>query len=133
MLLHPLLNPAHTLLSTDACTSHLKFLLQHIPHRTLTSLQPLLELLITRHFGEELHGLTLGRAHRRHLEHVDLSTSAGDGEREDFELLDTLEALLDVLVDLVHVLGVSQQLEEVVIAEEIEAGEVLSLSLEELV
>jgi hypothetical protein len=38
-----------------------------------------------------------------------------------------------VLVDLVHVLGVSQQLEEVVIAEEIEAGEVLSLSLEELV
>ena len=50
----------------------------------------------------------------------------------DLQFLDTFEAFLDVLVDFTWILRITQNLKQIIIWEEIESREFLSVSLEQL-
>ena len=97
-------------------------LLQRRLHLRREKLQPRLDGVRDRHRLEQRHDLALERAHRR-----DRRVAL-----RELHLRDAGEELLEVRLDDDGVLGLAEDLEQVVVADEVEAREALPLLLEEV-
>jgi hypothetical protein len=133
MILDPFIDLAHGVFAGKTLGGEKQFFLEHFSHHLFAGSKPFLKGRVARHFGCELDDFGFRRDHCCDFESIDFASARRKLYGVDLEFLDAFEALLDVLVDFLHILAVAKEFEQVVIAEEVESREVLPLSFEELV
>jgi hypothetical protein len=94
--------------------------------------KPALDTDLTRHFLGQVEPFSIRGINASDFELFLLPATASLLNLLEFQAFNAFEAFLDVFIDTTGVLGIAQKFEQVVILNEVEAGELFSLSFQQL-